>query len=142
MRSGTDESHTLRWWRLNEGLTLDALAIRARVSKQTVIRVEKGRPGLEAVVRAVTVALGIPTDALRNGPPEEPHTTLTALREHASVSVRELSFRTGVASAVIRRAEAGAAIQPDQAKRLSDALGSRVTDWYPTARELACSHSS
>ncbi len=58
--------HPVRAWREHRGLTLQALADAAGVSKPYVSQIEGGkRTGTAATLKKLAVALGVPLDALQ-----------------------------------------------------------------------------
>lgn len=61
-------AHPLRAWRRHRGLTLQALADAAGVSKPYVSQIEGGkRTGTAATLQKLAAALGVPVDALVAG---------------------------------------------------------------------------
>jgi transcriptional regulator with XRE-family HTH domain len=133
---GGQVAHTVRWWRLNAGLTVERVAERAQVSRGSVLKLEHGAGWpLAAVVTAIAGALSVPRDALTLTEPESPRVSLRRVREEAGLTVRELAVGCGVPIRSVERAEDGGAISPHLAKAISDRLGIRVTDWYPGHRE-------
>lgn len=132
-----------RYWRLNAGLTVEQVAVMARVSRPSVMRLERGEgQPLGTIVLAVAVALGVAPGMIALGcGPEADHdgepVNLAACRESLELERVDVAASVGLPLAVIKRAEDGAAIQPGYAKRLSDFYGVRVTDWYPPAEDRA-----
>jgi transcriptional regulator with XRE-family HTH domain len=128
-------AHTLRWHRLNAGLTLDELAAHSKVGRNTVARLEHGGHAAAPVRRALADALGIEPVALAVGEStaetEPEPVPLAALRARYGLSVYALAQRAKVAPQKVYRAEEGRAIHPRDAKRLADFFGIRVTDFYP-----------
>mgnify|MGYP007071595999 CR=1 FL=1 len=53
---------------------------------------------------------------------------LTAARLNAGYSIRGLARHLGISEQVVRRVEAGAPVQPANAKPLADFYGTTVTD--------------
>jgi antitoxin component HigA of HigAB toxin-antitoxin module len=63
-----DGAHPVKAWREHRGLTLQALADVAGVSKPYVSQIEGGkRSGTAATLKKVAAALGVPLDALMAG---------------------------------------------------------------------------
>jgi transcriptional regulator with XRE-family HTH domain len=132
-----------RYWRLNAGLTVDQLAVMARVSRPSVMRLERGEgQPLGSIVFAVAAVLGIAPGmiSLDSGPEAdrdgEP-VSLAGCRESLELERSDVAASLKIPLAVIKRAEDGASIGLGYAKRLSDFYGVRVTDWYPAAEERA-----
>jgi transcriptional regulator with XRE-family HTH domain len=126
--------HTLRWHRLNAGLTLDELAAHAEVGRNTIARLEHGGNAAAPVRRSLADALGIEPAALAMGDEAEAEAEpvpLRALRDRRGLTVYELAQRAKVPPQKVYRAEEGRAIHPRDAKRLADFYGIRVTDFYP-----------
>jgi DNA-binding XRE family transcriptional regulator len=140
----SERAHSIRWYRLNAGLTADELALTAQVAPNTLRRLERGYRstalGHEAE-RRVAYALGIPTTAILFGPVEDddegPTLDLAAEREARKLDQGEVAASASVPLRVLRRAEAGVAIAPRYALRLAGFYGCRVSDFYPAERREA-----
>ena len=66
MRAELDGSHSVRAWREHRGLTLQALADAAGISKAYVSQIEGGkRAGTAATVKKLAKVLRVPLDALQ-----------------------------------------------------------------------------
>lgn len=136
MRNRTRESHSIRWHRLNAGLTADELATTARVAPGTLRRLEQGYRSTvlrhEAEHR-VAAALRIPVASIAFGviDDEAPTVDLVAERQRRGWPEAEAAERAEVPLRVFRRAEAGIAIAPRYALRLANLYGCRVSDFYP-----------
>jgi transcriptional regulator with XRE-family HTH domain len=135
--------HGARYWRLNAGLTIDQVAVMAHVSRPSVMRLERGEgKALGPILFAVAAVFGVaPGMIALDGSPaadyDGPHVSLTECRASLELEPSDVAEQLNIPLAVIRRAEAGAAVQPGYAKRLSDFYGVRVTDWYPVAEDRA-----
>lgn len=62
---------------------------------------------------------------------------LTAARINAGLSKRGLAQAAGVGFATVQRLEAGEGARPENAKKIADLLGCKVTDLMPLDRETA-----
>lgn len=126
---------SVRWYRLNAGLTLDELAARAHVSRNTVAGVEALSGPRTASVWRIAAALDVDAETIAVDPSEvdqhEPLQSLHELREGAGLTALDLARLAEVAPNVVYRAEHGSAVHPHYAFRISQALGCLVTDWYP-----------
>ncbi len=66
MRAELDGSHSVRAWREHRGLTLQALADAAGISKAYVSQIEGGkRAGTAATLKKLAKVLRVPLDALQ-----------------------------------------------------------------------------
>lgn len=123
---------SIRWHRVNAGLSAERLASRARISRGTLSHLENGRHGSPGSIQRIAQALAVEPAALGTHPPDaDPPLDLRALRERRALFVADVADATGVAERVIRRAELGRPIHPSHAKALADFYGCRVTDWLP-----------
>lgn len=125
----------VRWYRLNLGLTLDELAARSHVSRNTISAVEALRAPRSTSVWRIAAALDVDAetialDASELSDESEPH-SLVELREASGLSQIDVARLAEVSPSVVARAERGAAVHPHYALRISDALGCLVTAWYP-----------
>ena len=125
--------HPVRWHRLNAGLTLDEVAARSGVGRNTLMRVEHGGGASHEVMVRLADALytDAATLALRDGYPAHHRADVHELREAQGLSVLDLARRAGVSPGIVYRAEQGSAVHPRYALSLSRVLGCAVTDWYP-----------
>lgn len=136
------EAHSVRFWRLNAGLTVDELANLAGIAPNTVRRLEAGYRSTtlgHAAEREVATALGIDLAAIAFGADADngPTLDLTVERQRRSLVEGEVAKSANVPLRTIRRAEAGIAIAPRYALRLAAFYGCRVTDFYPRERRAA-----
>jgi transcriptional regulator with XRE-family HTH domain len=142
MGKRSERAHSIRWYRLNAGLTADELALTAQVAPNTLRRLERGYRstalGHEAE-RRVAYALGIPATAILFGAAEDegPTLDLASEREARKLGEGEVAASASVPLRVLRRAEAGVAIAPRYALRLAAFYGCRVSDFYPAERREA-----
>lgn len=131
---------SVRFWRLQAGLTLEEVALRAFVARATVLRLERGERSSRALEASVASALGVSSETIAWGAVEdsgEGSVSLLALREDAGLSERQVAGSAGVTLRTLRRAEAGALIHPRYAKALADFWKVCVTDFYPRERRRA-----
>jgi len=137
------KGHTVRWLRLNLGLTVEEVALAAHVSPNTVRGLERGgRSTILAheIERRVATALGVDPVAIAWGAAEDADDgtlSLATLREGRKLTPGQVAEQSGVPVRSVRRAEAGSAIQPRYALRLADFYGCRVTSFYPRALRQA-----
>jgi DNA-binding XRE family transcriptional regulator len=131
------DRRSVRWLRLNAGLTQDELARKAHVSRGTLRNLEQGRRSRvlshEAEQR-VARALGVRYEAITFGTvgdPPDAAVDLVALRTERKLAPAEVAIAADVPLKTVLKAEAGAAIHPRNARRLADFYGVRVTAFYP-----------
>lgn len=131
---------SVRYWRLNAGLTADEVAVRARVSRPSVTRLERGEGQASgSVLLRVAAVLGIAPGMISlDGPDGDGgRVSLADCRRELEMDMASVAAALMMPLAVVKRAEDGAAVHPGHAKRLSDFYGIRVTDWYPVAEDRA-----
>lgn len=135
------EAHSVWFWRLNAGLTIDELANLAGIAPGTVRRLEAGHRSTalaHAAEREVAQALGVTVAEITFGIDEdEPTIDLMAEREARSLAEGEVARQANVPIRTLRRAEAGVAIAPRFALRLAGFYGCQVSDFYPRERKAA-----
>lgn len=142
MGSDGGQAQSVRFWRLNAGLTLEEVAVRAHLSRATVVKLERGERSTlfdHEAERRVAVALGVEPSMVAWGVDgdAEPRVGLRALREQSGLSEGQVAAAACVAVRTLRRAEAGAAIHPRYAKAIADYWQINVTDFYPRERRRA-----
>lgn len=132
---------SVRSTRLNAGLTIDELAVRARLATNTIRRLEAGYRSTaldHAAERRVAATLSVPVEAITFGTDDdEPTLDLADERKRRNLTHAKVAEATGVPVRSVRRIEAGASIGPRYALRLADFYGCRVSDFYPRERRAA-----
>lgn len=136
------ERHTVRWLRLNAGLTVEELALSAQVAPNTVRKIERGERSTmlgHAIERRIADALGCHVEAVAFGKfdDHDGRIDLEIERERRRLSPQEVAEAARVPIRTVRRAEAGVAVQPRYALRLAVFYGCRVTDFYPREEAAA-----
>jgi transcriptional regulator with XRE-family HTH domain len=122
----------LRAWRRDAGFTQQTLAAEASISRETLIRIEAGRPAVPAVIQRLANALGISPAMLLQPPPAD-HTQVQIAttwimrdvahwRKLAGWDQAELAERAGVARETLIRIENGRPARRAGARRLAEAL--------------------
>lgn len=138
---GGVRQRSARYWRLNAGLTVDELAVKARVSRPSITRLERGEgKPFGSILLAVASVLGVAPSLIAldgDGDGDGERVSLTDCRDAIGLTVADVASALTMPIAVVRRAESGAAVHPGHAKRLSDFYGVRVTDWYPESEDRA-----
>jgi DNA-binding XRE family transcriptional regulator len=139
---GTErERRSVRWLRLNAGLTQDELARKAHVSRGTLRNLEQGRRSRvlsHEAERRVAQALGVRYEAVTFGTvgdPPDGAVDLVMLRTERKLAPAEVAIAADVPLKTVVKAEAGAAIHPRNARKLADFYGVRVTAFYPREPE-------
>lgn len=142
VRVKPDGPHSLRWYRLNAGLTANELAASGFVSKETLCRIERGEASVRLdSARGIAEALGVRLDAIDWESPADDvgggRANLAELRHAAGLTPQEVARAASVPYRTVGRAEAGHPVAPRYAKRLADFYGVRVTDFYPAEPRTA-----
>ena len=122
----------LRGWRRLARRTQQQLARDSGIARETLIRLEAGRPAMPHVVDQLADALGVTLEELLSGPDHTvedapvrttfPLHNLVFWRELARLSRKQLAVRAGVASETLPRIENGRPARRDVVMRIADAL--------------------
>lgn len=139
-----EEAHSVRWYRLNAGLTIDEVAARAGIAVGTVVRLERGERSTlldHEAERRVARALGVEVEAIAFGARLEANGVATinlgTLRAESGLEPAQVATGSGVPRRTVVRAEAGVPVHPRYAKALADYWKIKVTDFYPRERRAA-----
>lgn len=123
---------TLRGWRSLARRTQEQLARDAGIARETLIRLEAGRPAMPRVVDQLADALGVTVEELLSGSDhtveDAPVRTTFPLhnvvfwREFARLSRKQLAVRAGIASETLLRIENARPARRDVVMRIAEAL--------------------
>jgi transcriptional regulator with XRE-family HTH domain len=123
---------SLRSWRISRGLTQAEVASRASIARETLIRLEHGRPATPRVAERLSVALNVHSELLSGTAhfvePQAPRTSVFLMpglrrwREFAGLTQAQLAARTAIARETISSMENGRRARVEVVRRVAVAL--------------------